>query len=139
MDIFESLEQLNVSEECFDDIVSMVEAMLNEGSNLNGVVNRAFAKNKEPYPVSYSQDYAEKREKLNNILNKENLKDKAEQIPDSKGYDKKVSGKGKFGRLFEPETNFDRGYEEEKALNIESGDKRQKNKAIGRYHRKLKK
>ena len=30
MDIFESLEQLNVSEECFDDIVSMVEAMLSE-------------------------------------------------------------------------------------------------------------
>lgn len=30
MDIFESLEELNVSEECFDDIVSMTEAMINE-------------------------------------------------------------------------------------------------------------
>lgn len=37
MNIFESLEQLNVSEECFDDIVSMVEAMLNEKDSLNNI------------------------------------------------------------------------------------------------------
>lgn len=30
MNIFESLKELNVSEECFEDIVSMVEAMINE-------------------------------------------------------------------------------------------------------------
>ena len=30
MDIFESLENLNVSEECFDDIVSIVEDIINE-------------------------------------------------------------------------------------------------------------
>ena len=30
MDIFESLENLNVSEECFDDIVSIVEEILSE-------------------------------------------------------------------------------------------------------------
>ena len=30
MDIFESLKNLNVSEECFDDIVTMVEAVINE-------------------------------------------------------------------------------------------------------------
>ena len=29
MDIFESLENLNVSEECFDDIINMVEEILN--------------------------------------------------------------------------------------------------------------
>ena len=30
MDIFESLEQLNVSEECFNEILDMVEELLNE-------------------------------------------------------------------------------------------------------------
>ena len=30
MNIFKSLENLNVSEECFEDIVTMVEAMLSE-------------------------------------------------------------------------------------------------------------
>ena len=33
MDIFESLENLNVSEECFGDIVSIVEAIINEVSD----------------------------------------------------------------------------------------------------------
>ena len=44
MDIFESLENLNVSEECFDDIMGIVEELLNESNrarkygqkNLNG-------------------------------------------------------------------------------------------------------
>lgn len=43
MDIFESLESLNVSEECFDDIVTMVEAMLNED---------IFSAIKQKYPES---------------------------------------------------------------------------------------
>lgn len=30
MDIFEGLENLNVSEECFDDIISMIEELLSE-------------------------------------------------------------------------------------------------------------
>ena len=30
MNIFESLENLNVSEECFEDIVSIVEGIINE-------------------------------------------------------------------------------------------------------------
>lgn len=33
MNIFESLENLGVSEECFEDIVTMVEAMLSETSD----------------------------------------------------------------------------------------------------------
>ena len=32
MDIFENLENLNVSEECFDDIMSIVEEVINEVS-----------------------------------------------------------------------------------------------------------
>ena len=34
MDIFESLENLNVSEECFDEIMGLVEEVINEGENL---------------------------------------------------------------------------------------------------------
>lgn len=33
MDIFESLENLNVSEECFEDIVGLVEEYINEVSD----------------------------------------------------------------------------------------------------------
>ena len=33
MDIFESLENLNVSEECFDDIMGIVEEIINEVSD----------------------------------------------------------------------------------------------------------
>ena len=45
MSIFESLENLNVSEECFNDIMDLVEAMLNElhapnPSSINQVLNR---------------------------------------------------------------------------------------------------
>ena len=32
MDIFESLENLNVSEECFDEIMDIVEEIINEGA-----------------------------------------------------------------------------------------------------------
>ena len=35
MNIFESLENLNISEECFDDILSMVELILNEEDSLD--------------------------------------------------------------------------------------------------------
>ena len=42
MSIFESLENLNVSEECFDDIMGIVEELLSEGDNLKDVVKRAW-------------------------------------------------------------------------------------------------
>lgn len=35
MDIFESLENLSISEECFNDIISIVEEYINELSNKN--------------------------------------------------------------------------------------------------------
>lgn len=40
MNIFESLEELNVSEECFDDIVTMVEAMISETKKARKEVQR---------------------------------------------------------------------------------------------------
>ena len=46
MSIFENLETLNVSEECFNDIMDIVERQLSEGHNLTGVVTRAFDKGK---------------------------------------------------------------------------------------------
>ena len=42
MNIFESLENLNVSEACFDDIIGMVEGFIEEGHNLKMLVNRAY-------------------------------------------------------------------------------------------------
>ena len=41
MNIFESLENLNVSEECFDEIMGIVEDILSEGNHLRHVVKRA--------------------------------------------------------------------------------------------------
>ena len=43
MDIFESLENLNVSEECFDEIMGIVEEILSEGMP-NGTFARAYKK-----------------------------------------------------------------------------------------------
>ena len=42
--IFESLENLNVSEECFDDIMGIVEELLNEGYNLHDTVRKVQAR-----------------------------------------------------------------------------------------------
>ena len=49
MDTFEILEQLNVSEECFNDIVSMVKTILSEGLNLRNAVERAEKRGKIDY------------------------------------------------------------------------------------------
>ena len=40
MDIFESLENLEVSEECFDEIMGMVEELLNEEGFLDKVTDK---------------------------------------------------------------------------------------------------
>ena len=51
MDIFESLENLNVSEECFNDIVGLVEEYLNEEGFLSKVadkVTNAVTKSNNP-------------------------------------------------------------------------------------------
>jgi hypothetical protein len=46
MDIFESLENLQVSEECFEDIIELVEVCLSEDSN--EIENRIIKKYGEP-------------------------------------------------------------------------------------------
>ena len=46
MDIFENLKTLNISENCFNDIMDIVEGLLSEGHNLECMVSRAFDKGK---------------------------------------------------------------------------------------------
>ena len=48
MNIFESLENLNVSEECFEDIVRIVEELLSEGVNLDDMVSKLEQEGKIP-------------------------------------------------------------------------------------------
>ena len=68
MNIFESLENLNVSEECFNDIMGIVEELLSEGSNLVKAVDRAYDKGRinlsknielreKAYKIPSSDDY----------------------------------------------------------------------------------
>lgn len=61
-DIFESLENLNVSEECFDDIMGLVEELLNEDTE-NYIIkkygNPEYAKNKKEthsYDLQFSRN-----------------------------------------------------------------------------------
>lgn len=64
MDIFESLENLNVSEECFEDIVSIVELYLDMGHR----ALRMQPENKELQAKAYKFD------KKMNEINREKLK-----------------------------------------------------------------
>lgn len=48
MDIFESLENLNVSEECFEDILGIVEELLSEGDHLDDMVFKLEQEGKIP-------------------------------------------------------------------------------------------
>lgn len=60
MSIFEELESLNVSEECFDDIMNIVEDLLSEGNHLRNVVYRASAKGR----TNKTQELAKKAMKV---------------------------------------------------------------------------
>ncbi len=62
MDIFESLENLNVSEECFDDILSIVEEYINEVS-----VNMWTKKAKSSYPKRQEEVESKEKEYLKSL------------------------------------------------------------------------
>jgi hypothetical protein len=64
MDIFENLENLNVSEECFDEIMNMVEELLNEGHNLEGVVTRAALSGRIPMDTDKWPELSKKAMKI---------------------------------------------------------------------------
>lgn len=59
MDIFESLENLNVSEECFEDIIGIVEAIINEVSD--EYINKHWDKIADK--LGDEKEYADKIEK----------------------------------------------------------------------------
>lgn len=57
MSIFESLENLNVSEECFDDIIAMVEELILERNKENKQAKREWELNKgKGYHTDYLYD-----------------------------------------------------------------------------------
>lgn len=75
MNILENLENLNVSEECFNDIMGIVEDLLSEGYNLQQMVDRAYDKGKVS-PRKHGE-----------------LRDKALRVPSSNDFH--VNDKGK--------------------------------------------
>ena len=65
MDIFESLENLNISEECFDEIMDIVEAMLKDRmtmGELRKVGDTAVGQRKAAY-LQYKSKYGEEHPK----------------------------------------------------------------------------
>ena len=102
--IFENLRE-NVSEACFNDIVSMVEELLGEGNNLLNVVNRAnnsIGSRYKLYTISHSD--LEKENRLKEIFRDDNkkkeLEAKASKVPDSKSYEVNKRSQGARKNLF---------------------------------------
>lgn len=82
MSIFENLENLQVSEECFRDIMGIVEEIINEGGNLYKTVEKQAAKK---YPISITgRQYRENPNVVKehpNYKKQEELKKKAWEAP----------------------------------------------------------
>lgn len=69
MDIFESLENLNVSEECFEDIVGLVEMYLSEGEKVDNYYKSKQAETKQE--LDNAKSY---QRKLNSTVDKKTNK-----------------------------------------------------------------
>lgn len=112
MDIFENLENLNVSEECFNDIVCMIEHCLNEGrqegesiEDFKGRLEKKYlpvfrgkrkqadkiAKKLNKEEKELKKDYLKKVKKTENAQN--HLKKGLEELDNAK----KDYAKGEFG------------------------------------------
>lgn len=100
MDIFENLEELNVSEECFGDIVSMVEAILSEGTNTLRILDRAY--DKTVSGEGESKNNKRRAEILNRLMSESPSGDyddsplgkRAAKVQDSKSYEVNKSPRG---------------------------------------------
>ena len=75
MDIFESLENLQVSEGCFEDIISIVEALLSEGLNKETI--KSYIQKRDDQAKEAEKDFLRNRaqgtatrEMLDNYLKK---------------------------------------------------------------------
>jgi hypothetical protein len=62
MDIFESLENLNVSEECFDEIMDMVEGLVGEIERKHGEPKYKYSKETGTVPANKSAELLAKRD-----------------------------------------------------------------------------
>jgi DNA polymerase III delta prime subunit len=65
MYIFESLENLNVSEECFDNIISMVEGIMTQAIK-NRDAARAYFRSDAAEPVAHAEHVMDKVSKMKN-------------------------------------------------------------------------
>ena len=70
MDIFESLENLNVSEECFDEIMGLVEELLSEGEKVDNYYRTKLEKVNQDLASAKSH-----QRKLNNTVDKKTNKE----------------------------------------------------------------
>ena len=93
-DIFESLENLPVSEACFEDIIGLVETFLSEGKNIQNSWNNASPEVKDKVtdklverPEFDHFDNSWATRKVEELV-------KSPKIPDSKKYKVKVGGRG---------------------------------------------
>ena len=86
MDIFESLENLNVSEECFDDILILTEEIINEVSNRK-VLNTYNQRVKNVSTIKSKLNNYEQKMKSPRISseNKEKYTKKLEDLKDKLG------------------------------------------------------
>lgn len=75
MDIFESLENLNVSEECFDDIMDIIESLVGMASKKYGEGSPQQWKAENLWNKSYNQaqDYFSKKGAIHDLSTKNDL------------------------------------------------------------------
>ena len=71
MNIFESLENLNVSEECFNDIVQLVEYFISE-EELD--MEKVYNSGRRHYATQIKKNYLEKLKMLKKSLKKQEVR-----------------------------------------------------------------
>jgi hypothetical protein len=94
MDIFESLENLNVSEECFEEIMDMVEGLVGEIKRKHGEPEYKYSKETGTVPANKSAELLAKRDdawgkeidQAKEREGSEKVKDKRFHTKDEKGY-----------------------------------------------------
>ena len=99
MNIFESLENLNVSEECFENIINIVEEIINENSvddyyqgKIKGVKGLIKRSQKESGEGGQPANTKELRDRLNKLIGFQNRHNR--HVSDSKIPAKKSVGLG---------------------------------------------
>ena len=85
MNIYKSLEQLNISEECFEDIIGIVEEIINEFNNMKAVKQVVDRKNNAILKNTQDLDKAMSNNEFNKDKPSINAKAKVGKV-NSEGY-----------------------------------------------------